>query len=599
MLKARYLLLILALAAIIPITSFAQHSTIDPRQPRWGQTVTVSYDPASSKAKLDPATNVHLVVELIFPEETRFRSYLMQRVGSIIEARFEIPARLSAMRLHFVTLDGGWDQSAFLSAMISRADGKPARGASQSRIPGGDYAEYFKQELDLYPDNYSAYRLKWSLALDIEGEKAGRLIASDLAKLERIRTRTPELLAVLSFGHSLFSIPEKSRELTRILVAQHPDSPFTAQAISDIELRYADQEMERDRGRELLSWKLAVLEKAPSSEHSRRMFADLAGRPQLPVLLSETITESWIRDEPDNPLAPFSLALAYSSQYQKYDRALAQIEKSIDLTIAGRLRLYGDISGAQTRRLMGQSYLIKADLLLRTGKYDAAITTVKVAQTFDHDPRFAAHLLEARILWAAGRKDAAERAYLEAWRRGSQEALERLRTGFQEKNGRTDGFDSYLSDLQVRADDQSGVKIDKRPLPQFRTMALDGSAIDLNALQGKIVVINLWFIACGPCRKEIPALNQLAVEFKGKNVVFLAPSPDSADALHNFLAQMPFAYRIIPDAEDLIHGVFQASTFPTHLVINRDGQVEAVFVGGGGDRPSEVRREVLRLLNGQ
>jgi len=591
------IVLILALVSTAASRSMAQHSRLEPRQPRWGQTVTVTYDPASAQAKLRQSNDLYLVVEMIFPLENSFRSFRMKREGSRYEASFEIPSGLSALRLHFLTLDGDWDQSAFQSAAVLREDGKPARGAAQSKIIGAGYGDFFREEVALYPDNYLAYRSKWSVALDIEGEKAARSISADLAKLERIRPRSPELTAVLAFGYGLFSEPDKSRELIRTLVDKHPDSPFSALAISDFELRYADQELDRDRSRELNSWKISVMTRAPAGRHARQLLSDMADKSQAPLELSELIAGTWMKDEPDDPRAPLNLALACAAHYRQYDLALRLTEKAIDLLIAGRLRFHGDISGARSAKLTGQTYLLKADLLLRSGKYDAAITTVKVARTFDLEPRFASHLLEARILWAAGRKEAAESAYLEAFRRGSQEALERLRTAYQEKSGRPDGFEDYLAALQKQA--QARIEVDKRPLPNFRATTLGGSTIDLNRMQGRIVVVNLWFIACGPCRREIPALNSLAEEFKGKNVVFLAPSPDSPEALRDFLARTPFNYQIIPDAEELIQGVFQAASFPTHLVINRDGQVEARFIGGGGDRPAEVRRELLRLLNGE
>jgi len=581
-----------AVLFLLTIEGRAQQSAMEPRQPRWGDTVTVTCHPSSKQS-----SGFNLTVEMIFPNGSHFRSFSMRGSGDGFVTGFTIPEGLSAMRLHFISSDGVWEQGAFISTMVLRSDGKAARGAHQSRISGSDYNESFKQEISIYPDNYSAYRDRWSIALEIEGEKAGRMISSEMARLGRIKPRTAELASVLSFGHTVFSEPDKSIELIRRLVDQYPENPFTARAIADYELRHGDREKERDGGRELRSWKRAVIARSPGSEGSRRILTEISGDADFPIDLSEKVAEEWMREQPGNPLAPYHFARALSAHYSRHERALELIERAVDLLIAGRLRLFGDISGRQTPSMTGNAYLIRADLLLRTGKYDSALTAVRLAKTFDLDPRHAAHLLEARILWAAGRRDAAESAYLEAFRRGSQEALERLRGAYAEKTGRRDGFDSWLASLQTRAEVDGRIAIEKRPLPTFRAIALDGSTVDLNGLQGKIVVINLWFIACGPCRKEIPALNDLVAEFSGRDVVFLAISPDSAAALRDFLGLMPFNYRIVPNAESLIQGVFQATLFPTHLVLNREGQIEAAFIGGGSDRPSEVRRELMRLLN--
>lgn len=577
---------------LLTIECRAQQSSLEPRQPRWGESVTVTCHPSS---KQSPGFN--LAVEMIFPDGPRYRAFPMRRSGDGFVSGFTIPEGLSAMRLHFISSDGVWEQGAFISTMVLRQDGKAARGAHQSRISGSDYNESFRQEISLYPDNYSAYRDRWSIALEIEGEKAGRMISSEMTRLGRIKPRTAEIASVLSFGHTVFSEPDKSIEMIRLLVDQYPESPFTARAIADFELRHGDREKERDGGRELRSWKRAVITRSPGSAGSRRIFTEMSGDADFPIDLSEKVADEWMKEEPGNPLAPYHLARALSAHYSRHERALELIERAVDLLIAGRLRLFGDISGMLTPSMTGSAYLIRSDLLLRTGKYDSALTAVRLAKTFELDPLYSGHLLEARILWAAGRKDAAESAYLEAFRRGSQEALERLRGSYVEKTGRRDGFDAWLASFQARAEVDGRIAIEKRPLPTFRAISLDGSTVDLNALHGKIVVINLWFIACGPCRREIPALNDLVAEFKGRDVVFLAISPDSVAALRDFLGLMPFSYRIVPNAESLIQGVFQATLFPTHLVLNREGQIEAAFIGGGRDRPSEVRRELMRLLN--
>src|SRR5262249_8106397 len=113
-----------------------------------------------------------------------------------------------------------------------------------------------------------------------------------------------------------------------------------------------------------------------------------------------------------------------------------------------------------------------------------------------------------------GKDDRAEAAFIEAWRRGSQEAEERLKALYKEKRGNLQGYDEYLLG-KGRGDNNSGSSF-KLPAPEFRGVSLDGRTFDSKSLQGKIVVVNMWFIACGPCRKEIPKLNHMVRELKGK-----------------------------------------------------------------------------------
>jgi thiol-disulfide isomerase/thioredoxin len=53
--------------------------------------------------------------------------------------------------------------------------------------------------------------------------------------------------------------------------------------------------------------------------------------------------------------------------------------------------------------------------------------------------------------------------------------------------------------------------------------------IETKDLEGKVIVINLWFTTCHPCIAELPALNKLVKEYKDKNVVFLGLSTDTKE----------------------------------------------------------------------
>jgi thiol-disulfide isomerase/thioredoxin len=57
----------------------------------------------------------------------------------------------------------------------------------------------------------------------------------------------------------------------------------------------------------------------------------------------------------------------------------------------------------------------------------------------------------------------------------------------------------------------------------FKVRTLDGKRVDLNTLlgQGKPVVLNIWTTWCGPCRKEIPHLVELAKEHNKDGLVVI------------------------------------------------------------------------------
>jgi peroxiredoxin len=47
--------------------------------------------------------------------------------------------------------------------------------------------------------------------------------------------------------------------------------------------------------------------------------------------------------------------------------------------------------------------------------------------------------------------------------------------------------------------------------PDFKMKLADGSTVTLADLKGQVVIINLWATWCGPCKQEMPALDQMQV----------------------------------------------------------------------------------------
>lgn len=576
----------------LPGLSFAQVSRLEPESPRWGQNLTITYDALARGAKFSAEGEVYVCAKLTFPDHTENVAARMTKAGQQFKFELKVQENLAALAVHFITLSGGWDEQAYATAIVYRSDSQPARGAFASKISSGRYQEFFKQEMALYPDNYSAYRAKWAMAAAVESEKAAGIINADLKRLSRA-AENAELLYALSFGNLLIGREQKSRELIRVLAERYQNSNFTALAISDYEEQITNLPPGNDGRSENAKLKLKVINANPAANFARDASTAMARDGRAPLEVIETVAQLWMKAAPDNPQPYFTLALAHLTHYQNYDKATPLIEKAIELLLAGKLRLHGDINGKQTETLLPESYLIRADLSFRQQRYAEALAAANTAQAFAPANDFAAHLLEARILQAIGEKAEAEAAFIEAWRRGSQEAEERLKEIYRGRRGNLNGFDEYLLGATKGKSANSNWK---QAAPSVKLASLDGKHFDLNALGGKIVVLNLWFIGCSPCRKEIPKLNELVQEFSGKPVVFLAPSFDSAESLREFLKTTAFAYHIVPDAEAVINRQFNASAFPTHIVIDQNGLIEATLVGASDRRPEEVRRLILRLL---
>jgi peroxiredoxin len=131
----------------------------------------------------------------------------------------------------------------------------------------------------------------------------------------------------------------------------------------------------------------------------------------------------------------------------------------------------------------------------------------------------------------------------------------------------------------------------------FKTKDINGNKIDLKALEGKIVVLNFWFIGCSPCRMEIPDLNKLVDSFKANDkIVFIAIALDDKSSLKDFLRKLSFSYDII-DGGRFIADKYGVRSYPTHVIIDTEGKVYFHTTGLSTNTVYWLNRTIKELLS--
>lgn len=135
-----------------------------------------------------------------------------------------------------------------------------------------------------------------------------------------------------------------------------------------------------------------------------------------------------------------------------------------------------------------------------------------------------------------------------------------------------------------------------KPFPKFEQMTSDGKIMSNKDLKGKVAVFNFWFIACKPCVNEMPDLNEVVSKYKGKNVVFVAPSIDTKIAIQKFFEKYSFDYTVTTDACSFTEKL-EIMSYPTHFVVDKTGIIRAVFIGGSEQIGNQLSQEIDKLLN--
>ncbi len=110
--------------------------------------------------------------------------------------------------------------------------------------------------------------------------------------------------------------------------------------------------------------------------------------------------------------------------------------------------------------------------------------------------------------------------------------------------------------------------------PDFSTTTPSGDVIRLNDLRGKTVLLNFWFVACPPCRSEMPAFQSMYESVTDDDLVILAVnSTDSNDAMVAFAEEFGLTFPLLTDSSGAIMDRYNITGFPTTYLIDENGVI--------------------------
>ena len=129
----------------------------------------------------------------------------------------------------------------------------------------------------------------------------------------------------------------------------------------------------------------------------------------------------------------------------------------------------------------------------------------------------------------------------------------------------------------------------------FEVTLQDGSPFRLSDQRGKVVLVDFWDVACGPCIREMPNLKAVYRDFKDRGFEVLGISLDTEKPLlGDFLAKAALPWKIACSWNgwnDATVKLYQISATPSTWLIDRRGVVRYCDVRG-----EELRRAVETLV---
>ncbi|MFA4945400.1 MAG: DUF2092 domain-containing protein [Lentisphaeria bacterium] len=139
-----------------------------------------------------------------------------------------------------------------------------------------------------------------------------------------------------------------------------------------------------------------------------------------------------------------------------------------------------------------------------------------------------------------------------------------------------------------------------KPAPTFKLEQLAGGSFNLADQRGKILILDFWATWCGPCKRSLPMLTELAATFRDQGVLFRAVNQEEpAETVRGFLDTLKLDCPVLLDPDGAVGERYRVTAIPKTVLIGPDGTVQAIHVGFAPDIKQTLTGQIQALLAGK
>ncbi|NVJ61709.1 MAG: TlpA family protein disulfide reductase [Gammaproteobacteria bacterium] len=137
----------------------------------------------------------------------------------------------------------------------------------------------------------------------------------------------------------------------------------------------------------------------------------------------------------------------------------------------------------------------------------------------------------------------------------------------------------------------------KEPAPDFTLKSMSGENVKLSELRGNVVMINFWASWCGPCRQEMPLLDDFYKKYNKLGFVLLGVNveEDSSKAA-GYLKEVPVSFPILYDNTNKVSKMYDIDAMPSTVLVDREGNMRFLHRGYKPGDENEYKRLMKKLM---
>ena len=144
---------------------------------------------------------------------------------------------------------------------------------------------------------------------------------------------------------------------------------------------------------------------------------------------------------------------------------------------------------------------------------------------------------------------------------------------------------------------QAVAALNGQQAPDFVLKSFDGENLRLSEFRGEVVMLNFWATWCGPCRQELPLLDELYAHYNKVGFTLLGVNIDENESqAASMVRELGVSFPVLFDQSKKVSRLYQVDAMPATVLIDRDGRVRHVHRGFQPGLEQQYQKEVRGLL---
>ncbi len=118
------------------------------------------------------------------------------------------------------------------------------------------------------------------------------------------------------------------------------------------------------------------------------------------------------------------------------------------------------------------------------------------------------------------------------------------------------------------------------PAPDFTLKSYSGKNLKLSEFRGEVILLNFWASWCGPCRQEMPLLQELHNKYKGFGFTVMGVNvEENSSKAKGIVKSSRLSFPILFDTQNKVSKLYQIAAMPSTVIIDRNGNMRYLHKG--------------------